>query len=292
MNNNSDNQSVAKSNINWFPGHMAKTRRLISENIDLIDVIYEIVDARIPSSSRIKDVDDLIKNKPRIIIMTKIDLCDMDRTNKWIKKYESEGYKVVTVDLLNNKNVDSIYKVTNEILKGLNDNRESKGLKKRDYRALIIGIPNVGKSTLINRIAGKKVTNVGDKPGVTKQISWIRMTEGLDLMDTPGILWPKLDDEIQALNLAAFSAIKEEILPTSKVACYILSYMNKNYKERLEERYGLTEIDEDFIDAYETIGRKRGCLVKGNEVDYDKVSNLIIRDLKEGYLGKVTFDEI
>lgn len=292
MNNNSDNQSVAKSNINWFPGHMAKTRRLISENIDLIDIIYEIVDARIPSSSRIKDVDDLIKNKPRIIIMTKIDLCDMDRTNKWIKKYESEGYKVVTVDLLNNKNVDSIYKVTNEILKGLNDNRESKGLKKRDYRALIIGIPNVGKSTLINRIAGKKVTNVGDKPGVTKQISWIRMTEGLDLMDTPGILWPKLDDEIQALNLAAFSAIKEEILPTGKVACYILSYMNKNYKERLEERYGLTEIDEDFIDAYETIGRKRGCLVKGNEVDYDKVSNLIIRDLKEGYLGKVTFDEI
>ena len=281
-----------KTNINWFPGHMAKTRRLISENIDLIDIIYEIVDARIPSSSRIKDVDDLIKNKPRVIIMTKIDLCDMDKTNKWIKKYESEGYKVVTVDLLNNKNVDSIYKVTNEILKGLNDNRESKGLKKRDYRALIIGIPNVGKSTLINRIAGKKVTNVGDKPGVTKQISWIRMTEGLDLMDTPGILWPKLDDEIQALNLAAFSAIKEEILPTGKVACYILSYMNKNYKERLEERYGLTEIDEDFIDAYETIGRKRGCLVKGNEVDYDKVSNLIIRDLKEGYLGKVTFDEI
>ena len=281
-----------KTNINWFPGHMAKTRRLISENIDLIDIIYEIVDARIPSSSRIKDVDDLIKNKPRIIIMTKIDLCDMDKTNKWIKKYESEGYKVVTVDLLNNKNVDSIYKVTNEVLKGLNDNRENKGLKKRDYRALIIGIPNVGKSTLINRIAGKKVTNVGDKPGVTKQISWIRMTEGLDLMDTPGILWPKLDDEIQALNLAAFSAIKEEILPTGKVACYILSYMNKNYKERLEERYGLTEIDEDFIDAYETIGRKRGCLVKGNEVDYDKVSNLIIRDLKEGYLGKVTFDEI
>ena len=281
-----------KTNINWFPGHMATTRRLISENIDLIDIIYEIVDARIPSSSRIKDVDDLIKNKPRIIIMTKIDLCDMDKTNKWIKKYESEGYKVVTVDLLNNKNVDSIYKVTNEVLKGLNDNRENKGLKKRDYRALIIGIPNVGKSTLINRIAGKKVTNVGDKPGVTKQISWIRMTEGLDLMDTPGILWPKLDDEIQALNLAAFSAIKEEILPTGKVACYILSYMNKNYKERLEERYGLTEIDEDFIDAYETIGRKRGCLVKGNEVDYDKVSNLIIRDLKEGYLGKVTFDEI
>ena len=179
-----------------------------------------------------------------------------------------------------------------EVLKELNEKREAKGLKKRNYRALIIGIPNVGKSTLINRLAGKKVVGVGNKPGVTKQLSWIRISKDVDLMDSPGILWPKIDDEKVGLNLACFSAIKEEILPIDEVACYILKYMFINYKENLKERYGLENIDfEDFTDAYEVIGRKRGCILRGNEVDYDKVSALIVRDLNEGHLGKVTFDE-
>ena len=281
-----------KTNINFFPGHMAKTRREIGEKLKLIDIVYEVVDARIPYSSRIVDIDDLIKDKPKVIIMTKKDLCDIDKTNKWIRYYEELGYKVFLVDLINDKSLGKLFDMTDSVLSELNERREEKGLLQRKYRALIMGVPNVGKSTLINKITGKKATTVGDKPGVTKTISWIRINDKLELMDTPGILWPKIEDQGVALNLATFSSIKDEILPIDEVACYILKYMYTNYPDRLIDRYGLDYLDEDdYTDAYELIGRKRGCIIRGNEVDYNKVSNLIIRDLREGYLGKVTFDE-
>lgn len=281
-----------KTNINFFPGHMNKARKEIEEKIKLIDIVYEVVDARMPSSSRIKDIDDLIKNKPKIMIMTKRDLCDLDKTNKWISYYESLGYKVFLTDLVNDKNVNKLFSLTDEVLEDLNSKRIEKGMEVRKYRALIMGVPNIGKSTLINKITGKKAVNVGNKPGVTKDISWIRINDKLDLMDTPGILWPKIDDQKQAYTLACFSSIKDEILPIDEVACYILKYMFDNYKDFLFNRYGNFSLDEeDYTEAYEYIGRKRGCLVKGNEVDYNKVSNIIIKDLREGYLGKVTFDE-
>ena len=281
-----------KTNINFFPGHMNKARKEIEEKIKLIDIVYEVVDARMPSSSRIKDIDDLIKNKPKIMIMTKRDLCDLDKTNKWISYYESLGYKVFLTDLVNDKNVNKLFTLTDEVLEDLNAKRVEKGMEARKYRALIMGVPNVGKSTLINKITGKKAVNVGNKPGVTKDISWIRINDKLDLMDTPGILWPKIDDQKQAYTLACFSSIKDEILPIDEVACYILKYMFDNYKDFLFNRYGNFSLDEeDYTEAYEYIGRKRGCLVKGNEVDYNKVSNIIIKDLRDGYLGKVTFDE-
>lgn len=281
-----------KTNINWYPGHMAKARRLIKENIDMVDIIYEVVDARIPFSSKIKDIDDLISNKPRIIIMTKYDLCDINKTNKCSKRYEELGYKVVMVDLINNKGIEKILEVTNSLLSNLNIKREEKGLKKRAYRALIVGIPNVGKSTLINRLVGKKAAITGDKPGVTKSLSWIRINKDIELLDSPGILWPKIDNEEQSYNLACFSAIKEEILPIGKVACYILDVMNNKYKDNLINRYGEINFDiDDVIPAYEIIGKKRGCLISGGEVDYDKVSSIIIKDLREGKLGKVTFDD-
>ena len=281
-----------KTNINFFPGHMNKARKEIEEKIKLIDIVYEVVDARMPSSSRIKDIDDLIKNKPKIMIMTKRDLCDLDKTNKWISYYESLGYKVFLTDLINDKNVNKLFSLTDEVLEDLNSKRIEKGMEVRKYRALIMGVPNVGKSTLINKITGKKTVNVGNKPGVTKDISWIRINDKLDLMDTPGILWPKIDDQKQAYTLACFSSIKDEILPIDEVACYILKFMFDNYKDFLFNRYGNFSLDEeDYTEAYEYIGRKRGCLVKGNEVDYNKVSNIIIKDLREGYLGKVTFDE-
>ncbi len=283
------------TNINWYPGHMAKTKRLINENIDKVDIIYEVIDARIPLSSKIKDsdIENLINKKPRILIMTKSDLCDLSKTNLWVKYYENVGYKVVLVDLINNKGVSKILDVTNLLLKDIDEKREAKGLNKRRYRALIIGIPNVGKSTLINRLVGKKAAVTGNKPGVTKSLSWIRINNNVDLLDSPGILWPKLENEEESYNLASFSAIKEEILPKGKVACYILDTMYKKYKDNLKERYGIDAFDiDDVIPTYDIIGKKRGCLIKGGEVDYDKVSNLIINDLKEGRLGKVTFDEV
>lgn len=289
----SNEEKLTKVGINWYPGHMAKTRRLIKENIDMVDIIYEVVDARIPFSSKIKDIDNLIENKPRIMIMTKSDLCDYEKTKKWVEYYENKNYHVIMVDLINNKGVNKILDETNILLNDLNEKRYLKGLKKRAYRALVIGIPNVGKSTLINRLVGKKVTITGNKPGVTKKLSWIRINKDLELLDSPGILWPKLDNEKQSYNLASFSAIKEEILPIGKVACYILDTMFIKYKNNLFDRYGIDYFDiNDVIPAYDIIGRKRGCLLSGGEIDYDKVSNLIIKDLKEGKLGKITFDEV
>lgn len=295
MKNNEIQGGLHKSVINWYPGHMAKTKRLINENIDKVDIIYEVIDARIPLSSKIKDsdIENLINKKPRILIMTKSDLCDLSKTNLWVKYYENVGYKVVLVDLINNKGVSKILDVTNLLLKDIDEKREAKGLNKRRYRALIIGIPNVGKSTLINRLVGKKAAVTGNKPGVTKSLSWIRINNNVDLLDSPGILWPKLENEEESYNLASFSAIKEEVLPKGKVACYILDTMYKKYKDNLKERYGIDAFDiDDVIPTYDIIGKKRGCLIKGGEVDYDKVSNLIINDLKEGRLGKVTFDEV
>ena len=291
-----NNEKIPTStNINWYPGHMAKAKRLIKENVDKVDIIYEIIDSRIPLSSKIKDrdIDKLISTKPRILIMTKSDLCDLNKTNQWIKYYEDMGYKVVLVDLVNNRGLNKILDVTNLLLKELDKKREEKGLRKRSYRALIIGIPNVGKSTLINRLVGKKAAITGDRPGVTKSLSWIRINDNIDLLDSPGILWPKLDNETEAYNLASFSAIKEEILPIGKVACYILDTLYKKYENNLKERYGINSFDiDDVIPTYELIGKKRGCLIKGGEVDYDKVSSIIIKDLREGRLGRVTFDEV
>lgn len=277
--------------INWYPGHMAKTKRLISENINLIDIVYEVIDARIPYSSKIKDIDNLLKNKPRILIVTKMDLCDEEETNKFLEKYRSEGYTVIPVDLINNKNINEILNKTKEILKPLDEKRIAKGLKKRSYRALIVGIPNVGKSTLINRLVGKKATQVGNKPGVTKNLNWIRVNNDVDLLDSPGILWPKLDEAEVALNLASMSAIKEEILKLSDISIHILNKLNDYYSDKLKERYGIDSVNkEDYLETLDIIGKKRGCLLKGNVVDYDKVYSVIVRDIKDANIKGITFD--
>ncbi|HHW69115.1 MAG TPA: ribosome biogenesis GTPase YlqF [Tenericutes bacterium] len=279
-----------KANINWYPGHMAKTKRLISENLNLIDVVYEVIDARMPYSSKIKDINNYIKDKPKVLIMTKIDLCDLKETNKWIKYYEGLGYKVVGVDLEHNKNVFKIIDVTNELMEDYNKKREDKGMIKRKTRVLIVGIPNAGKSTLINRLVGKKAVVVGNKPGVTKALSWIRINDELELLDTPGILWPKLDNEIVAFNLASLTAIKEEILPIFEVVNYILNTLYKYYPEVLKERYGIEQLDEDIILTFDKIGKRRGCLMRGGEIDYDKVMMIVINDLKDGIIKNITFD--
>ena len=293
MSNTNENQSVAKTNINWYPGHMAKTRREIKEKIDLIDIVFEVVDARMPISSKIVDIDTIIKNKPHILIMTKYDICDKVETDKIIENYKTQGYEVINVDLMSGKNVNKIIDKSKELLQEMNESRKQKGLKPRSIRALIVGSPNVGKSTLINRLVGKKVVSIGDRPGVTKNLGWVRIHKDIDLLDSPGILWPKLENQYQASILASLSSIKEEILDQQEIALFILKIMNQLYSERLKERYGLEKIDWNNIeDTLEKIATKRGALMKGGIVDYDKVYSIIIRDLKDGNFGNITLDRL
>lgn len=281
-----------KTNINWYPGHMAKTKREIVEKLNLIDIVYEVIDARMPLSSKIVDIDELIKEKPRILVMTKYDLCDKVETDKIIKYYENMGYKVVPVDLMSGLNVKKIFDYTKEIMDIENKKRESKGMKPRAARALIVGVPNAGKSTLINRLVGKKSAGVGNTPGFTKSLSWIRINKDVELLDSPGILWPKMEDQEAAHVLACLSSIKEEILNPDAIATFILKKLYQLYPDRLEDRYGIVELDEDLVEAYDMIAKKRGALSRGGVADYDKVSNIIIRDLKNGYFGNITFDRL
>ena len=279
-----------KVNINWYPGHMAKTKRLINESIDAIDVVYEVVDARIPYSTRVRNLDVKVTNKPRILVFTKMDLCDKVETTKWIKYYESNGEEVVCLDLEHNPNLKPLFSKTKELMSETNAKRAMKGMNEKRARVLIIGVPNAGKSTLINRLVGKKAVNVGNKPGVTKNLNWIRINEDVELLDTPGILWPKLEEETVAFNLACFTAIREEILPIYEVIEYFLRALQKYYPEKLESRYGIKEIDEDIVNTLDIIGKKRGCLIKGGEIDYDKVIQVIMSDIKDGLIKNITFD--
>ncbi len=274
--------------INWYPGHMVKTKREIKEKIELIDMVFEVIDARIPKSSKNKDIDEIIKNKPKILIMTKLDLCDQNETNKWISYYKKMGYNVIALDLKNNTNLKPIYKEIDNIILQLNQKRQQKALRPRKIRALVLGIPNVGKSTLINRLVRKKATKVGDKPGITKQLEWIRINNQIELLDTPGILWPKLENKEVALNLASMTAIKEEILDAEEVAIYIINTMLEKYPENIKKRYILTD-EKEMIDILNAIGKKIGA-IKKDDIDYEKIYKTVIKDLREGYLGNVTFD--
>lgn len=288
--NNDSQKSFSKVSISWYPGHMAKTKREIKEKIDLIDIVFEVVDARIPYSSKNKEIEEMTKGKPRVIVMTKTDLCDNDKTNKWIKYYEDKDYIVIPIDLINNPNTKIIFDRIKPLVDEINNKRKSKGLKERKARILIMGVPNVGKSTLINRLVGRKATNVGNRPGVTKNLEWIRINDKVELLDTPGILWPKLDEEEVAYNLASMTAIKEEVLDSEDIAIYIIKKMLNDYPNSIKNRYSITNIN-DIVDILDEIGKKIGA-IRNNETDYDRVYKRVIKDLQDGYLGKVTFDNI
>ena len=288
--NNDSQKSFSKVSISWYPGHMAKTKREIKEKIDLIDIVFEVVDARIPYSSKNKEIEEMTKGKPRVIVMTKIDLCDSGKTNKWIKYYEDKDYIVIPIDLINNPNTKIIFDKIKPLVDEINSKRKSKGLKERKARILIMGVPNVGKSTLINRLVGRKATNVGNRPGVTKNLEWIRINEKVELLDTPGILWPKLDEEEVAYNLASMTAIKEEVLDSEDIAIYIIKKLLSDYPDNIINRYSLTKI-EDIVDILDEIGKKIGAF-RNSETDYDRVYKRVIKDLQDGYLGKITFDNI
>ncbi len=277
-----------QTNINWYPGHMAKTKREIKEKINLIDIIYEVCDARIPFSSRINDIDDIVREKPHILIMSKYDLCDQKETDKFIEYYESKGFFVLKKNLLNDS-LEDIFTLSRKILKEKIASQHLKGINKTTIRALVIGIPNAGKSTLINKLVGKKIAKTGNKPGITKSLSWIRVRKDIELLDTPGVLWPKLDQEKQAYQLAATTAIKEEILDNQEIALYILTFLEKYYPELLKKYYDL-ETTEDYNYIIQTIGKKWNLFKKGGLIDENRVLDLVINDVKQGKLKGVTFD--
>ena len=287
--NNSEEKVISSTGINWYPGHMVKAKREIKEKIKLIDIIYECVDARMPSSSKLKGMDDILEAKPRILVMTKKDLCDLEETNKWIKYYEEKGYKVILLDLTNNDDYKKLIKLTNEIVKPIQEKRIDKGLKNKEIKIGVIGIPNVGKSTIINKLAGKKVANTGNKPGVTKQINWLKTNSGFLLLDTPGILWPKIEDNTEALSLASTATIKMEILNMTDIGGYIITFFKNYYKEKLEEKYNI-EISDDPNEIFTSLAKKFNYFEKDGEIDYEKISNKVYNDLVSGALKGVTFD--
>ena len=288
----SNNQeSFPKVPISWYPGHMAKTKRLIKENINLIDIIYEVIDSRVPYSSKINDLEDLISNKPKILIFTKYDLCDKDETDKFIEAYQKKGYNAIKYDLSREIDASKILDLSNEILKEKLDSIRQKGINKTTIRALVVGVPNAGKSTLINKIVGRKTAITGNKPGVTKNLNWIRVGKNIELLDSPGILWPKLEQEKEAYNLASTTAIKEDILPKEEIAIYIIKFLHKYYPDVLESYYGVTDIS-DFYEVYEVIGKRRGFIMRGGVIDDDRVTDLIINDIKQGRIKGITFDRI
>ena len=277
------------SQIQWYPGHMAKTKRELKERMNLIDCIYEIIDARMPLSSKIKDIDDILRDKPRILIMTKKDLCDLDTTNKWVKKYEDDGYRVILVDLNSNNDYKKIIEVTKELMRNVQEKRKNQGLKEKEIKVGVVGVPNVGKSTLINKLAGRKVASVGNKPGVTKQINWLKTNCGLLLLDTPGILWPKIEDNEEALNLASTATIKTEILNMTDIGGYLVSFLKNYYPHILEERYKI-EVSKDPNEVFVSIAKKIGAMSNG-ETDYEKVSLRLYNDVVSGKIKGVTFDQ-
>ncbi|AOY07224.1 MULTISPECIES: ribosome biogenesis GTPase YlqF [Bacillus] len=277
--------------IQWFPGHMAKARREVTEKLKLIDIVYELVDARIPMSSRNPMIEDILKNKPRIMLLNKADKADAAVTQQWKEHFEKQGIRSLSINSVNGQGLNQIVPASKEILQEKFDRMRAKGVKPRAIRALIIGIPNVGKSTLINRLAKKNIAKTGDRPGITTSQQWVKVGKELELLDTPGILWPKFEDELVGLRLAVTGAIKDSIINLQDVAVFGLRFLEEHYPERLKERYGLDEIPEDIAELFDAIGEKRGCLMSGGLINYDKTTEVIIRDIRTEKFGRLSFEQ-
>ena len=276
--------------IQWFPGHMAKARRQVSEKLKLVDIIFELVDARLPLSSRNPMIDEVINQKPRLLILNKHDMADENETRKWIAYFAERGHKAVAINSFEGKGLQSVTKAAQEILAEKWERMKSRGMKTRAIRAMIVGIPNVGKSTLINRLAKKNLAKTGNMPGVTKAQQWIKVGKEIELLDTPGILWPKFEDQEIGYKLAVTGAIKDSIMNMEELAVYGLRFLATHYPQRMEERYGISAVSADLVETFDHIGKLRRVFGQGGEIDYDQVALLIIRDIRGENLGKLTFD--
>lgn len=273
----------------WYPGHMTKAKRMMQENIKLIDLVIELVDARIPVSSRNPDIDELGKNKSRLILLNKTDLAEDKWNDAWAEYFREKGFFVVKVNSKKGGGLKSIQGVIQEACKEKMERDRKRGILNRPVRAMVVGIPNVGKSTFINALAGKACAKTGNKPGVTKGKQWIRLNKQVELLDTPGILWPKFEDQEVGLRLAFIGSIKDEILNTEELAAELIKFLNANYPGVLEEKYGVEPSDDAYV-LLAGIARSRNCLLKGSELDTEKAALLLLDDFRNGKLGRLTLE--
>lgn len=276
--------------INWYPGHMAKARRLIEGNLKIIDVAIELVDARIPMSSTNPMIGQLLGQKPSIVVMNKADLADPEILKLWTAYYKTQGRMVMTLNSKDGKGIKQLVQAVRKLAEPKLIKWRAKGLKSRSVRTIILGIPNVGKSTLINRLAGRNSTKTADKPGETKGKQWVHLADNLDLLDTPGVLWPKLEEQKCARRLAATGAISDTVYDMEEVVVDLITTLSARYNEALKKRFKLSEIDENPYQTIECIGRNRGAVLSGNRIDMEKTYKLIIKDFREGHIGPISLD--
>ncbi len=277
-------------NINWYPGHMAKTKKQIIEDLKLIDIVIEILDARVPLASQNPDIENCIKDKNKIIVLNKADLADNNITNKWIEFYKNKGIKAIAVESNNSKGIKDVIDGIKSEYEKVKQKFMQKGRIGKAIRVMVVGIPNVGKSTFINSIAKRNTAKVGNKPGVTKQKQWIKITNEIELMDTPGMLWPKLENKDFAMHLAFVGTIGDNAIDKEEIAYYLLEYLIKNYAERVMERFNISLDEKETMVVLEEIARKRGAIISGGNINMQKVSDIILNDFQNGKLGRITIE--
>lgn len=276
--------------IQWFPGHMAKARREVEEKLKLVDFVMELVDARAPLSSQNPMLQQVLQQKSKMVVLMKKDLADNRQTEEWISYFKERSIPAIAINVNDKSDIKKVIQLAKDLGQEKLDKLIKKGIQPRPSRAMIVGIPNVGKSTLINRLANKKIAKTGDRPGVTKQQLWIKVKKDFELLDTPGILWPKFEDELVGYRLAAIGTIKDQLLSMQDIVAFVISYLQKHYPERLEERYPIDRDMTDMWEIFEAIGKQRGALESGGSVNFEKVSDLVIRDLRTGRLGNITLE--
>lgn len=279
-------------NIQWYPGHMTKAKRMMQENLKIIDLIIEIVDARLPLSSRNPEIDDLVGNKPRLMLLNKADIADSKLNEAWEKYFEKKGISAYAVSSISGKNFNFVFEKCKVLLADKIQREKEKGIVNRPIKIMICGVPNVGKSSFINKLSGRKSAITGDRPGVTKGKQWIRLKNGFELLDTPGILWPKFDDEAVGLKLAYTGAIKDEIIDTEELACNLLEYLKENYPQALEARYKMTDFNDlKGYELLEYLGKKRGFVVSGGEINTERAAGILLDEFRAARLGNITLEK-
>ncbi|WP_373128943.1 ribosome biogenesis GTPase YlqF [Dielma fastidiosa] len=282
-------QNASKLNINWFPGHMTKAKREMQEKLKMVDMVIECRDARIPYSSKNPLLEEIIQQKPRLILLTKIDKADPVRTKEWIECLSNDTTQVLAVNVLKDNVVSLITTASQECMKAMIERQKRRGINPRAIRAMVVGIPNVGKSTLINRIANKKAVQAADRPGVTRSLTWVKVTKGLELLDTPGVLWPKFEDEHVGMCLAVTGAIRDEILPLEEVCAYAMRHLIQYYPQQLKERFDVEIVDDPYV-MIERIAVRRGFIKANNQLDMDRAIQRFLRDIRDDFVGRITWE--